>query len=60
MSSGSAPAPVVQETPKKTDPAVQEAIEKERELARKRRGRRSTILTGPQGVQEKGTLLGGV
>lgn len=59
MSRGSprvAPAP---DPPKREDPMVQEAIEKERELAMRRKGRRSTILTSSQGVQDKGTLLGG-
>lgn len=36
------PAPA---TPKPADPAVQEAMKKERELALKRKGRQSTILT---------------
>lgn len=67
-----APAPVVQQpaTPKEeeivveapeTTPAVQEARRKERELARRRRGRSSTLLTGPAGLTEesdKKTLLG--
>jgi len=48
--------------PEMTDPEVQEAIEREQELARRRRGRRATILTGPQGIQEpdrrQKTLLG--
>lgn len=56
---GGAPAPapaprptVVTEAPKTTDPAVQEAMEKERELARRRKGRGSTIVTGAQGLPE--------
>lgn len=54
-------SPKLQSTPAvpaEDDAAVQEAIEKERELAQKRRGRRSTILTGSQGVEDKKTLLG--
>lgn len=46
---------------KETDPEVQEAKRKERELNRRRRGRGSTVLTGPSGVPEdsqKKTLLG--
>lgn len=49
------------QAPTQSDAEVQEALEKERELARRRRGRRSTILTSPQGVQDSGgwkTLLG--
>ena len=58
MSRSSSPAPLPA-TPSGQDPAVQEAIEKERELALKRRGRKSTILTSAKGVQEeKNTLLG--
>lgn len=34
--------------PKREDPAVQEAIRKERDLNAKRKGRRSTILTNAQ------------
>lgn len=49
--------------PKIEDPEVQEAIRRERELARRRRGRQQTILTGPQGLPDtetkKKTLLGG-
>lgn len=48
--------------PKETDPAVQEAIRKERELAMRRRGRQSTILSGGAGLVDSGTkktLLGG-
>jgi hypothetical protein len=41
--------------PETTSPEVQEAIERERELARKRRGRRATILTGPRGVTTPAT-----
>jgi len=45
--------------PKEEDPAVQDAIKKERELALKRKGRQSTILTpmGTDQTQTK-TLLG--
>jgi hypothetical protein len=58
-------APSIPEPPpvEKTDQAAQEAAAKAREVARKRRGRASTILTSPQGdlgmTQDKGkTLLG--
>ena len=54
-----APAPAV---PKTSDTEVQAAMEKERELARLRKGRRSTILTsGLVGLENTGkaTLLGG-
>ena len=47
--------------PKETDPAVQEAIRKERELNMKRRGRQSTILSGGAGILDSGskkTMLG--
>ena len=47
--------------PKKEDPEVEEAKKKERELARRRKGRSSTILTGPQGLDSQKpekTLLG--
>lgn len=46
--------------PKEKDPAVQEAIRKERDLTMKRKGRQSTILTGGAGLVEppKKTLLG--
>lgn len=53
-----APAP---EAPKVTDPEVEDAKRKERELARRRRGRMSTMLTGPSGLSEQPTgktLLG--
>jgi len=57
------PIPPVQEPPELTDPAVEEARRKERELLRRRRGRGSTILTGGLGVTEaapvaRKTLLG--
>lgn len=57
---GTRRVPKAPEMPTREDPAVQEAIKRERELARRRRGRRSTILTGPGGVgkDEKKTLLG--
>ena len=45
---GSRKVPKLDPGPERTDPAVQEAIDLERELARKRRGRRSTILTSAQ------------
>ena len=48
--------------PDESDPEVEEAIRKERELQRRRRGRSSTILTSPTGISEennKKTLLGG-
>lgn len=52
-----------EETPKEDDAAVQEAIAKERELALKRKGRKSTILTSSAGLADdtsaKKTTLGG-
>lgn len=49
-----------QPPPKEEDPAVQEAIRKERELAQRRKGRRATILTDviDQSQSGKKTLLG--
>jgi hypothetical protein len=47
--------------PKETDPEVQEAIKKERELSARRRGRRSTMITGSMGLasnEERRTMLG--
>jgi hypothetical protein len=53
---GGAAAPpqrtLVTEPPKVTDPLVQEAIEKEKALARRRKGRGSTIVTGAQGLPD--------
>jgi len=50
------PAPVL---PSKSDAEVQASRARERDRLRKMRGRRSTILTGGQGVpDEKKTLLG--
>lgn len=57
---GSPPIQQVQ-APKYDDPAIAEAIKKERELAMRRKGRSSTILTGSLGLAndaEKKTLLG--
>jgi len=56
-----APAPVL---PTVTDPEVEEAKRKERELALRRKGRSTTLLTGPAGLtddptSQKKTLLGG-
>ena len=50
-------APALPE-PTTEDPEVEEAKRKERELARRRRGRRGTILTGPKGLDEQKTTLG--
>ena len=55
------PEPVI--TPTKVDPEVTEAGEREKKRGRLARGRKSTILTGGQGVTgeapvEKKTLLG--
>ena len=50
-----------QKAPKESDPDVQAAMEKEKELARLRRGRASTILTSFTGLDSTGqkkTLLG--
>jgi hypothetical protein len=45
-----------------TDPEVAAAVEREKELARLRKGRQSTILTSPSGVLDnsggKKVLLG--
>lgn len=49
-------------TPKASNTEVQAAMEKERELARLRKGRSSTILTSGMGLDsssDKKTLLGG-
>ena len=60
-----APPPKALEPPKVTDPEVQEARRKGIELERRRRGRSSTLLTGPLGLEstdkkkEKKTMLGG-
>lgn len=55
-------APAV-EPPKASDAEVQAAMEKERALARKRKGRSSTILTGGTGLTDTAPqgaiLLGG-
>ena len=61
MSSPSAPPIVYQPAPKKTDPAVEAAREKERLLARRRRGRQSTILAEAATSESDGQsiLLGG-
>lgn len=45
-------APAV-EPPKESDKDVQDALSKERLLARKRRGRKSTILTGALGLADE-------
>jgi len=63
---GSSPPPIIQAPPplpKESDAEVKAAKARERERIRKMRGRRSTILTGGQGVQEeaktgKKSLLG--
>lgn len=50
------------EPPKASNVEVQAAMEKERALARKRKGRSSTILTGGTGLadqQQGNILLGG-
>lgn len=65
MCGGGSPPPVQAVAPAPTveDPEVQEAIRKEKELARRRMGRQNTILTGPGGLggetSGKKTLLGG-
>jgi hypothetical protein len=58
MCGGSPSLPAYQPPPKESDAAVQEAIRKERELALKRKGRQSTILTDLGSQNEKKTLLG--
>lgn len=58
---GSPKVPRQPDPPKYTDPAVQEAIKKEAELASRRKGRRSTMLTGGMGIttdEQKRTMLG--
>lgn len=61
---GGGSAPAVQpapDPPAKNDAAVQASMEKERALARLRRGRSSTILTSGLGLEDPGTkktLLG--
>lgn len=61
---GSPAPPVIMQPPTGEDPEVQDAMRKERELARRRASRQSTILTGPSGLGgdnsgNKKTLLGG-
>ncbi|MFH2076211.1 MAG: hypothetical protein ABIJ57_12840 [Pseudomonadota bacterium] len=53
-------APPIQVAPKLSDKEVEAAMARERELARRRKGRRSTILTSLIGDYEGGkrTLLG--
>lgn len=54
-------APKAAAVPEESDEEVQAALERERELARKRKGRRSTILTSPTGLGDETTtktLLG--
>jgi len=64
MCFGSPSIPILQpqpKPPKESDPEVQAAMEKEKELARLRRGRASTILTSFTGLDDTGkkkTLLG--
>jgi hypothetical protein len=58
---GSSAAPVTTAAPSKSDSEVQAAMEKERTLARLRKGRSSTILTSGLGLDDGGgkkTLLG--
>lgn len=53
---------IEQPAPTETSPDVQEAVQKERELARRRKGRQSTILAGfTPGLLNSGqrTTLGG-
>jgi hypothetical protein len=60
MGSTPSPSPYIP-PPKAEDPLVQEAMKKERELALRRSGRQSTILTSGQGLTDTGggkTLLG--
>lgn len=58
---GGRSVPAAMPAPTTEDPEVQEAMRKERELARRRLSRQSTILTGPGGdtTGQKKTLLGG-
>lgn len=53
-------APPIQAAPRYSDKEIEAAMAKERELARRRRGRQSTILTLLTGDYEgeKKTLLG--
>jgi hypothetical protein len=58
------PAPPPPPPPIEEDPKVKQAADEERRRQRLRKGRRATILTGPQGLQteaplQKKTLLGG-
>uniref|UniRef100_A0A6M3KXL7 Uncharacterized protein n=1 Tax=viral metagenome TaxID=1070528 RepID=A0A6M3KXL7_9ZZZZ len=52
--------PLVADTPAKSDPEIQAALQRERELQRRRRGRSSTILTSGLGLSDtnKKTTLG--
>lgn len=61
------PPPPVQplpEPPEVSDEEKARIAQEQRDMERRRKGRRSTILTGPLGVEEEGTiekktLLGG-
>lgn len=51
---GRAPSvPPVTKPPKREDPKVAEAVAKEKEATKLKKGRKSTILTGGKGVTEE-------
>lgn len=53
------PEPIIVAAPpvSKDDTAIKEAAEREAERIRKRRGMKSTIMTGPQGLTTQPTVL---
>ena len=58
------PAPPPPEPPKVSEEEKARIAEEQRKMEQRRKGRKSTILTGPLGVEEEGeiekkTLLGG-
>jgi len=47
------PKMIINQLPSEEDPSVIEAMAKEKELARRRRGRASTLLTGSRGLLQQ-------
>lgn len=52
-------APSIPRPPTPLSEGVLNARERERQAAQNARGHASTILTGPRGIQDQGTVLGG-